>query len=101
MKTLFAAAVIAAVSLPATAGKEDSKDARPASRPAVFTRKMMQNIRHAKLTVGQKAPDVDLHRLVFRKKEDGAETGRISTKKVKLSDFKGDRPVVLIFTSYT
>ncbi len=101
MKTLFAITTIAAVSLPAVAGKEGTNETRPVSRPAAFTRKTMQKIRHTKLTVGQKAPDVTLHRLVFEKKDDGAEAGRIGSKKVKLSGFRGDRPVVLIFTSYT
>lgn len=101
MNILFAITTIAAVSLPAAAGKKDTNETQPASRPARFTRKMMQKIRHTKMTVGQEAPDFTLHRLVFRKKDDGTETGRISTKKVTRSDFEGDRPVVLIFTSYT
>jgi hypothetical protein len=44
------------------------------------------------ITVGQQAPDFDLVRF------ESAGTGR---ERVRLSSFRGKKPVVLIFSSYT
>jgi len=63
----------------------------PASRPA----------RPPELTVGQAAPDFELNRLAVRKDADGNEAPQVSPEKIKLSAFKGKKPVCLIFSSYT
>ncbi|MHC4551834.1 MAG: hypothetical protein ACYSUT_03575 [Planctomycetota bacterium] len=51
--------------------------------------------------VGQPAPDFAIPRLTFEKKSDGTTIGKVSDKKVRLSSFKGKKPVFLIFSSYT
>ncbi len=51
--------------------------------------------------VGRPAPDFEIPRLTFEEKTDGTVIGKVSEKKVKLSSFKGKKPVFLIFSSYT
>jgi hypothetical protein len=51
--------------------------------------------------VGQVAPDFELPRLSLVKGKDGKRIGKISSEKVKLSSFRGKKPVCLIFSSYT
>ncbi|HUU93058.1 MAG TPA: hypothetical protein VM238_17840 [Phycisphaerae bacterium] len=53
------------------------------------------------LTVGQKAPDVELPRLALEKTEDGGVLGRVSSEKVKLSAVWAKKPVCLFMSSYT
>ena len=50
---------------------------------------------------GREAPDFELPRLTIEKGKDGNAVGRISEKKVKLSSFRGKKPVFLVFSSYT
>ncbi|MBI9017907.1 MAG: hypothetical protein JEZ07_11675 [Phycisphaerae bacterium] len=49
---------------------------------------------------GQEAPDFNLPKLNFVE-ENGKKIGKVSSEMVKLSSFRGKKPVVLIFTSYT
>ena len=51
--------------------------------------------------LGQPAPDFLLHRLETAKDKDGNEQPRVSDQTVRLSSFKGKKPVCLIFSSYT
>ncbi|MHC4524354.1 MAG: hypothetical protein ACYSU8_02280 [Planctomycetota bacterium] len=51
--------------------------------------------------VGLPAPDFDLPRLTFETQPDGSMLGKLSNETVKLSSFKGKKPVFLIFSSYT
>jgi len=53
------------------------------------------------LTVGQKAPDVELLRLAITRTEDGGVLGRVSSEKVKLSSVWAKKPVCLFMSSYT
>ena len=53
------------------------------------------------LTVGQKAPDVELLRLAREKTKDGGVVGRVSSEKVKLSSVWARKPVCLFMSSYT
>ena len=53
------------------------------------------------LEPGQTAPDFELPRLTIEKGKDGNAVGKISEKKVKLSSFRGKKPVFLVFSSYT
>lgn len=50
---------------------------------------------------GQEAPDFELPRLTIEKGKDGKAVGRVSEEKVKLSSFRGKKPVFLVFSSYT
>jgi hypothetical protein len=50
---------------------------------------------------GQESPDFELPRLTIEKDADGNSVGKISEKKVKLSSFRGKKPVFLVFSSYT
>ncbi len=47
------------------------------------------------LREGDRAPDFDLEEL------ENYDAGRIDPGRVRLSDFEGEKPVVLIFGSYT
>jgi hypothetical protein len=53
------------------------------------------------LPVGTMAPDFELSRLTIEMDDDGKPVGKVSDEKVMLSSFRGKRPVVLIFSSYT
>ena len=53
------------------------------------------------LKVGGTAPDFELPRLTIEKGKDGKAVGKISEKEVKLSSFRGKKPVFLVFSSYT
>jgi len=55
----------------------------------------------AGLKVGDIAPEFELPRLTIEKGKDGNFIGKISEKKVKLSSFRGKKPVFLVFSSYT
>ncbi len=68
-------------------GKGKRGGARKSKEPAVI--------------VGQVAPDFELPRLSLVKDKKGKRIGKISSEKVKLSSFRGKKPVCLIFSSYT
>jgi hypothetical protein len=53
------------------------------------------------LTVGQEAPDFELVKLDAVKDKDADETKFEAKDKIKLSSFRGKKPVFIIFTSYT
>ena len=53
------------------------------------------------LVIGQKAPDVELPRLVLTKTKDGNLLGKLSEEKVKLSSAWSKRPACLFVSSYT
>ncbi|MCL2641001.1 MAG: hypothetical protein FWD53_09170 [Phycisphaerales bacterium] len=53
------------------------------------------------IAVGEAAPDFELSRLTIEEGADGKAVGKVGDEKVRLSSFKGKRPVVLIFSSYT
>ena len=54
-----------------------------------------------KIVVGDQAPDFELPRLTVTTDADGKPIGKISEEKVKLSSFRGKKPVCLIMSSYT
>jgi len=53
------------------------------------------------LTVGQKAPDVELPRLALEKTKDGRLLGKVSNETVRLSAAWSKRPVCVFLSSYT
>ena len=53
------------------------------------------------LQVGQAAPDFALPPLTYGKNDKGEEVGKIGTKEIKLSDFRGKAPVCIFSSSYT
>ncbi len=53
------------------------------------------------ITVGELAPDFELPRLIITRDADGNPIGKISEEKIKLSSFRGKKPVCLIMSSYT
>ncbi len=53
------------------------------------------------ITVGEIAPDFELPRLIITRDADGNPIGKISEEKIKLSSFRGKKPVCLIMSSYT
>ena len=53
------------------------------------------------LIIGQKAPDVELPRLVLTRTKDGNLFGKLSEEKVKLSAAWPKRPVCIFASSYT
>ena len=53
------------------------------------------------ITVGEAAPDFELPRLIITRDADGNPIGKISEEKIKLSSFRGKKPVCLIMSSYT
>jgi hypothetical protein len=53
------------------------------------------------IVVGCEAPDFELPRLTLTTDADGNPIGKISAEKVKLSSFRGKKPVCLIMSSYT
>ena len=55
----------------------------------------------AAIKAGDTAADFELARLTIEKDKDGNAVGKISEKKVKLSSFRGKKPVFLVFSSYT
>lgn len=57
--------------------------------------------RDSTIRVWQMAPDFELPRLLLGKDSKGKRIGKISSEKVKLSSFRGKKPVCLIFSSYT
>ncbi|TKJ38225.1 MAG: hypothetical protein CEE38_05555 [Planctomycetes bacterium B3_Pla] len=55
-----------------------------------------------KVKVGEFAPDFELPKLTFKTDADGKHIGVISeTDTVKLSSFRGKKPVCMIMSSYT
>ncbi len=55
-----------------------------------------------KIKIGEFPPDFELPKLTFDKDADGKPIGRISENDtIKLSSFRGKRPVCLIMSSYT
>lgn len=53
------------------------------------------------IAVGQAAPDFELAPLTIEERADGKVVGKVGEAKVRLASFKGKKPVVLIFSSYT
>lgn len=53
------------------------------------------------LTPGQEAPDFQLPRLIIETGKDGKSVAKATAETLRLSSFRGKRPVVLIFSSYT
>ena len=85
------AALIAAVIASAAVGWSLAQQRpQPRGRPA-------RGIREP----GRPAPDFELPVLKFEKDKKGELVGRITDEKVKLSDFRGRRSVVVFFSSYT
>jgi len=55
-----------------------------------------------KVTIGEFPPDFELPRLVIKTDETGKSHGIISeTDTVKLSSFRGKKPVCMVMSSYT
>ncbi len=67
--------------------KPTSKQARGGDTPAI--------------KLGQMAPDFELPPLTFEDGKDGKKVARIGIEKIRLSSFRGKKPVFLIFSSYT
>lgn len=55
----------------------------------------------SKIVVGREAPDFELPRLTLTTDADGKPIGKVSDEKIKLSSFRGKKPVCLIMSSYT
>ncbi len=53
------------------------------------------------IKVGEPAPDFELPRLIITRDADGNPISKISAEKIKLSSFRGKKPVCLIMSSYT
>lgn len=53
------------------------------------------------IKVGQEAPDFDLPKLIITRNKEGKPIGKISEEKIKLSSFRGKKPVCMIMSSYT
>lgn len=54
-----------------------------------------------KIIVGEEAPDFELPVLTLTTDADGKPIGKLSDEKIKLSSFRGKKPVCLIMSSYT
>lgn len=54
-----------------------------------------------KIKVGEPAPDFELPRLIISRDSQGKPIGKISEEKIKLSSFRGKKPVCMIMSSYT
>lgn len=54
-----------------------------------------------KIVVGEEAPDFELPVLTLTTDADGKPIGKVSDEKIKLSSFRGKKPVCLIMSSYT
>ena len=83
-------AFAAAMAAPAAAAAQRDRG-RP--RPGRPTR--------ASLRPGVEAPDFELAPLTFETDDKGNTVGKIGEKKVKLSDFRGKKPVCIFSSSYT
>lgn len=88
-------AVAASQPTGASPGAGRASGSQPAYRPD--GRGGVQNA----LKAGQDAPDFTLSVLTIETGADGNTVGKVSDKTVKLSSFKGKKPVCLIFSSYT
>jgi len=53
------------------------------------------------IKVGEPAPDFELPRLIITRDADGKPIGKVSQEKIRLSSFRGKKPVCLIMSSYT
>ncbi len=79
-------ALVVMLARPVTAQR--SRSSRPAPDP--------------KIKVGELAPDFELPRLVLKTDASGKNIGVISeTETVRLSSFRGKKPVCMIMSSYT
>jgi hypothetical protein len=59
-------------------------------------------VENPKVKVGEFPPDFELPRLTFKTDSEGKTVGVISDDEtVKLSSFRGQKPVCLIMSSYT
>ena len=93
---LFVSAVLAALAMTEAA----ERPAQPAAGRAQWAQL---------LPLGSEAPDFELSRLIVTKTDDGHWHGRVGVKDekvgkdetVRLSSFRGKKPVCLIFSSYT
>ena len=70
-------------------------------KPAQSKDKQAASKEQEELKVGQQGPDFELPRLTIETDKEGKNIGKISTEKVKLSSFRGKKPVFMIFSSYT
>jgi len=99
---LLAAAVL--VLLPRSDGAERPERPQRSARPAAGRNRWAEL-----LPVGSEAPDFRLPRLLVTKTDDGRWIGRVGAadekagkdEPVRLSSFRGKKPVCLIFSSYT
>ncbi len=55
----------------------------------------------AAIKIGEPAPDFELPKLIITRDADGNPIGKVSEEKIKLSSFRGKKPVCLIMSSYT
>jgi len=81
-----------------------SQSAPVAGNCASAQRSGMAQARQAEgnITKGEFPPDFELPVLKFRNGKDGNPVGMIDTKKtIRLSSFRGEKPVCLIMSSYT
>ena len=53
------------------------------------------------IKVGEPAPDFELPKLILMRDADGNPIGKVSEEKIKLSSFRGKKPVCMIMSSYT
>ena len=53
------------------------------------------------IKVGELAPDFELPKLIITRDAAGKPIGKISEEKIKLSSFRGKKPVCMIMSSYT
>jgi len=86
LPVLFIGALVLMLSYPASAQR--SRPSRMANNP--------------KVKVGEFPPDFELPRLTFQTNAEGKTIGVISDNDtVKLSSFRGKRPVCMVMSSYT
>ena len=80
-----------------------SRPALTAERSGSQTRtKQTQGTGNPLIELGRFPPDFELPELTFSTDKDGKSVGIISEKDtIKLSDFRGKKPVCLIMSSYT
>jgi len=91
----LAAWLMAITSIVALVAMLSESATAPRSRPG-------RSADNPKVKVGEFAPDFELPKLTFKTDADGKHIGVISEKDtVKLSSFRGKKPVCMIMSSYT
>ncbi len=70
-------------------------------QPKKPTRRQAPGRNAPAIKLGQMAPDFELPPLTFEDGKDAKKVARIGIKKIRLSSFRGKKPVFLIFSSYT